>query len=123
MFNFFASKKGEVLGHLDIIEFVDCKTLTDSPLELEKQMIHAAKLMEATVVDSVFHKFNPYGLSGVIVLAESHFAIHTWPEHNYAAIDLFTCGKIDSKKGIDYLKEVFSPKKIQIKKLVRGLIN
>lgn len=46
----------------------------------------------ATIVETTMHEFNPHGLSGVIVIAESHIAIHTWPEHQYAAIDIFTCG-------------------------------
>ena len=55
-------------------------------------MVEAAEAARATIVKSVFHTFNPWGVSGVIVIEESHLTIHTWPEYKYAAVDLFTCG-------------------------------
>ena len=58
---------------------------------LEAAMVDAAKSAGATVVESVFHRFSPHGLSGVVIIAESHLAIHTWPEHSYASVDVFTC--------------------------------
>ena len=76
--------------------------------------------MQAHVVQSVFHKFNPYGLSGVVVIQESHFAIHTWPEHSYAAVDLFTCGKMEHKIGFDYLAKKFGAKSVRITSFKRG---
>ena len=68
----------------------DLGTLTDLAT-LEKLMVQAAKDAGATVVEHVFHQFSPYGLSGVVIIAESHLAIHTWPEHGFASIDVFTC--------------------------------
>ena len=56
-------------------------------------MTEAAKTAGATVVKTVFHHFSPHGISGVVVIAESHLAVHTWPEHGYASIDIFTCGE------------------------------
>ena len=56
-------------------------------------MVEAAKRAEATIIDVVFHEFNPFGISGVVVIAESHLSIHTWPEHRYAAVDIFSCGE------------------------------
>ena len=58
-----------------------------------KKILEAAKKAKVTIVEKCFHKFSPYGVSGVVVIAESHLAIHTWPEHNYAAVDFFTCNK------------------------------
>ncbi len=83
-------------------------------------MIKATKLMSAHVVCALFHEFNPYGLSGVIVIKESHFAIHTWPEYNYAAVDLFSCGKIDYRTGFKYLAKEFRAKKMCVSNVRRG---
>ena len=89
---------GIALGRQMTIEFYDCKsaTLTDAA-QLEKVFLHAAEVSGAHVVDSVFHSFQPQGVSGVVVISESHFAVHAWPEHDYAAVDLFTCGS-----GVDF---------------------
>lgn len=89
---------GIALGRQMTVEFYDCKsaTLTDAA-QLEKVFLHAAEVSGAHVVDSVFHSFQPQGVSGVVVISESHFAIHAWPEHDYAAVDLFTCGS-----GVDF---------------------
>lgn len=70
---------------------IDTAILTDKDL-LEKILHQGATDAGATIVETTIHEFNPHGLSGVIVIAESHIAIHTWPEHHYAAIDIFTCG-------------------------------
>jgi len=56
-------------------------------------MLEAATLAKATIIKAHFHQFVPQGVSGSVIIAESHFNIHTWPENNYAAVDLFTCGK------------------------------
>ena len=89
---------GVALGRQMTIEFYDCKsaTLTDAAA-LEKVFLRVAELSGAHVVDSVFHSFQPQGVSGVVVISESHFAVHAWPEHDYAAVDLFTCGS-----GVDF---------------------
>ncbi|MGJ8655190.1 MAG: adenosylmethionine decarboxylase [Akkermansiaceae bacterium] len=70
---------------------IDVSILKDKLL-LETLLHKAATDAGATIVETTLHEFNPHGLSGVIVIAESHIAIHTWPEHQYAAIDVFTCG-------------------------------
>ena len=72
---------------------------------IEKIMKAAAEICGATVVQSVFHLFNPHGISGVVLIAESHLAIHTWPEFSYAAVDVFTCGNtVNPWQAVDYLK-------------------
>ncbi len=71
-------------------------------------MIHAAKEAGATVISSNFHHFSPFGVSGVVVIQESHLAIHTWPEYRYAAVDLFTCGNsVEPWISLDLLKKAF----------------
>lgn len=81
------------LGRHILVEFHGCSAeiLNDVPL-IEQEMLEAARKSGATIINSVFHHFSPFGVSGVIVIQESHLAIHTWPEYRYAAVDLFTCG-------------------------------
>lgn len=67
-------------------------------------LIDGAKKSGATVLSDHFHHFGEgYGLTGVIVLAESHISIHTWPEKNYAAIDVFMCGTCDPEVAVDHI--------------------
>jgi len=84
------------LGRHLIIEVYGCsfEKLNDAE-KLRKVMISAAKRAGATILGDFFHKFNPHGVSGIVVIAESHISIHTWPEYGYAAIDIYTCGDID----------------------------
>lgn len=81
------------LGRHILVEYYGCsqRILTDASL-LEQVVVKAAKDAGATVLNSTFHHFSPVGTSGVVVIQESHLAIHTWPEFGYAAVDLFTCG-------------------------------
>lgn len=87
-------KKGlNALGTHLLIEFYNCdKKILDDEKSIEGLFIQAARKAKATVVERVFHKFSPHGVSGVVVISESHLAVHTWPEYGYAAVDVFTCG-------------------------------
>lgn len=81
------------LGRHVLVELYGCSNeLLNDVSFIEKAMVEAAETAGATVINSTFHHFSPYGVSGVVVIQESHLAIHTWPEYGYAAIDLFTCG-------------------------------
>ena len=83
----------QALGRHLLLELFDCDAEAINSLDTVKaSMVEAAKRAQATIVDVVFHEFNPFGISGVVVIAESHLAIHIWPEHRYAAVDVFTCG-------------------------------
>src|SRR4249920_1299043 len=97
------------LGRHILVEFIGCNSdvLNDVAL-IEKGMITAAQDAGATVIQSTFHHFSPFGVSGVVVIQESHLAIHTWPEYQYAAVDLFTCGEtVDPWVSFEHLKKVF----------------
>lgn len=99
--------KMEFLGRHILVEYYNCdeNILKDHKL-VEEYMIQAAKEAKATVVESCFHHFNPWGVSGAVIIAESHLTIHTWPEFGYAAVDLFTCGDtINPWVGFDYLEK------------------
>lgn len=81
------------LGQHIVAEFYDCNAqVLKDPQQIETIMCQAALDAGATIVSKVFHTFSPYGVSGTVIVAESHLAIHTWPEYGYAAVDLFTCG-------------------------------
>lgn len=84
-------------------------------------MIEAAKAIEVEVLHSYFHRFQPQGITGVLVIAESHLTIHTWPEFDYAAVDIFTCGDTSLlAKAVSLLKERLFAKEVSEKKIKRG---
>lgn len=113
------------LGRHILVEFLGCKSdiLNDVSI-IEKGMVDAAKNAGATVINSTFHHFSPWGVSGVVVIQESHLAIHTWPEYQYAAVDLFTCGDtVDPWVSFDHLKKVFGATNHSALEMYRGNIN
>jgi S-adenosylmethionine decarboxylase len=118
-------KKGkEVLGYHILLEFHGCPShiIKDSSL-VESILLKAAQVSGVHIVKSFFHRFNPHGLSGVIVISESHFTIHTWPEYSYVAIDFFSCTKdVNLERGIEYLKKKLNPKSVSRIELKRGIV-
>ena len=104
------------LGRQVTIEYYECgaKALLDRD-RVEKALLKAADDSGANIISSSFHKFEPQGISGVVVIAESHFTVHAWPEHDYAAVDIFTCGNsIDLKLAINSMKDSFESKNVII---------
>ncbi len=97
------------LGRHILVEFSGCNAeVLNDVSKIEKAMIDAAQIAGATVINSTFHHFSPWGVSGVVVIQESHLAIHTWPEYRYAAVDLFTCGdSVDPWVSFEHLKKAF----------------
>ena len=112
------------LGQHVLAEFFECDpNILNSNDKVEKYMVDAALECGATIVQKCFHMFSPYGVSGVVIISESHLAIHTWPELGYAAVDLFTCGtKCDPKVAYEFLKKKFSSKRASFTELKRGII-
>lgn len=95
----------------------------DQPELIDTTLRAAAIAAGATILHSHFHHFSPNGgVSGVVVLAESHISIHTWPERGYAALDIFMCGTCNPYKAIPLLKEAFTPGTVQVGEQRRGLI-
>jgi S-adenosylmethionine decarboxylase proenzyme len=82
----------------------DCTVLNDRPT-IEQLMKDAAVAAGAVIVNTVFHTFSPQGISGVVVIEESHLSIHTWPEYGYAAVDFFTCGECIPEQAYEILKK------------------
>lgn len=113
------------LGKHVIVELYDCNTeIINNQALMEQVMVDAVQISGATLVKTVFHKFSPHGITGIAVVAESHFAIHTWPEYGYCAFDIFTCGDlIDNHKAIEYFKNKLSAQKISIVEMERGVLN
>lgn len=110
------------LGKHLLIEFFACdeEILANADL-VEKAMNAAALAANATIINSIFHRFTPYGVSGAVIIAESHLTIHTWPEYAYAAVDVFTCGEeVDPYKSYEYLKTAFMSKSDKIIEEQRG---
>ncbi len=103
-----------------LVDMWGATNLTDGQ-EIEEVLKTSAINAKATILNSYIHRFEPHGVSGVVVLAESHISIHTWPEEGYCAIDIFMCGGHDPNLAIKVLQEYFNPKKIDIKSYKRGI--
>lgn len=113
------------LGVHYLLELADCNQdkLNNCDL-IEALMLKAAKDAGATIVSYKFNTFNPQGISGFVVIAESHLSIHTWPEYKYAAIDIFTCGDPNLvEKCKDNLVHSFEANDYQVYHLNRGVLD
>ena len=111
------------LGRHILAEFYECDpAMLNDPAAIEQAMNEAAEVSGATIVQSVFHMFSPYGVSGVVVVAESHLAVHTWPEYGFAAVDFFTCGEVDAGAAIRCLEERFGAGRVTSREIERGVL-
>lgn len=114
----------QALGRHLLVELYQCdrKVLTDVR-KVEAIMVGAAKQAKAQVIDTVFHTFNPHGISGIIVIAESHLAIHTWPEYAFASVDVYTCGsEINPWLAYAHLVRKFHAKHTTALEMKRGIL-
>ena len=118
------SDSAKPLGYHYFFEFYDCSTHKLSLIEpVRKAMLEAAEYSGATIVKDVFHQFSPQGVSGVVVIEESHLSIHTWPEHGYAAVDFFTCSlKTYPKKAMQHLAKELGSTRSEMQYFERGSI-
>ncbi|MCM8813312.1 MAG: adenosylmethionine decarboxylase [Candidatus Omnitrophica bacterium] len=104
-----------------ILEFWEAKNINSIP-KIKKTFRDAIKACGATLLRMDMHKFTPYGgVSGMAIISESHFSIHSWPEYNYAAIDIFVCGTVDPYQALPALKKGFQTEKVQVVDLKRGI--
>jgi S-adenosylmethionine decarboxylase len=106
-----------------ILELFDCDPDKINNLEHVKgSLVEAARRVQATIVATVFHEFNPFGISGFVVIAKSHLSIHTWPEYRYAAVDIFSCGDMFQPEVVaKYLVEQFGADRTSIVEMQRGI--
>lgn len=115
----------KALGIHLLIEFWSCNRQKIDDMDyLETIMARAAEVAGATVLKTAFQDFNPQGVSGVVVIAESHLTIHTWPEHGYAAVDIFTCGStVDPWKATRFLESELEAADTQVRDFQRGMLS
>ncbi|MBT9168228.1 MAG: S-adenosylmethionine decarboxylase proenzyme [Syntrophomonadaceae bacterium] len=113
------------LGRHVLAEFYGCpEEILNDIQRIERTMVDAALEAGAEIREVAFHKFSPQGVSGVVVISESHLAIHTWPELGYAAVDVFTCGdKVDPWVSTNYLKEHFAADRLSAQEITRGIFD
>lgn len=113
------------LGKQLIIELFQCdSTILNDLNTLEHHMLEAVKLSGATIIKPFFHQFSPHGITGVVVVAESHFSLHTWPEYGYCALDIFTCGEsVNGHDALDYLKKHLKAANASVMEIKRGVLD
>lgn len=119
-----AHSQEKALGKQLLIELYGCDTLLINDAKvIENVLLEAARLAGATIITHTFHTFSPQGVSGVVVVAESHLAIHTWPEAGYCAIDIFTCGDLtDNHKAFAYIAQSLKAASSSLTELRRGIL-
>jgi len=112
------------LGRHLLVELHGCQPELLKRVDVVREiLVGAARACGATIVDVAFHEFNPFGVSGVVVIAESHLSIHTWPEYRYAAVDVFTCGEvIQPEAAVAYLASRFRCKNPSVVEMKRGIL-
>lgn len=111
----------ERIGSHLLCDMWKCSDIDDDVEVLEKLLLEAAVAAKATILEVVKKKFYPEGATVLLLLAESHISLHSWPEYDYVAIDVFTCGKeMDPEAAISYLKNALNPQEMVIKKVSRG---
>ena len=121
--DYFVNRDGlEFAGTHLLIEMWGATRLDDATA-IEAALREAALAAGATVLHAHTHRFSPFGgVSGVVVLAESHISIHTWPERDYAAIDIFMCGDCHPYDTVPVLRRAFEPDSVQLAEHKRGLM-
>ncbi|MFT5617522.1 MAG: spermidine synthase [Arenicella sp.] len=114
--------ENQSLGRYVLAEIYGCsEKLLNQVAFLEKVMVESAQKANATVLNSTFHHFAPIGVSGVVVIQESHLAIHTWPEYGFASVDIFTCGEtVNPWDALEYLKTALKASHISAIEMKRG---
>ena len=120
--DYFVERDGVLYAgtHL-LVDLWDAQGLDDLAA-IDRALRACAEAAGATVLGGDFHRFEPNGVSGVLLLAESHISIHTWPERGFAALDLFMCGECNPYAGIEALKRAFEPRQITLAEHKRGII-
>lgn len=112
----------ETRGQHLLIEFRGCAgPVLNDCAALQTLMERAVEAAQATIVKSVFHTFAPQGVTGVVVVEESHFSVHTWPEHGYVAVDVYTCGECHPERAREVLREGLSATSTEWMLIERGL--
>ncbi len=110
------------LGRQLVVELWGCERSTDDPKAIRQALLQAVERARATLIEVQVHPFNPHGVSGMAMLAESHIAVHTWPEIGYVALDVFTCGEGVAPEGaVEVLCDLFRPQHTSVVEIRRGI--
>ena len=103
-----------------LVDLYACKADLDNVEFLAEVLKTAAQKMGSKIIKTISHKFSPSGVTIIIILAETHISIHTWPEHKYAALDIFICSeKIDPEIGWQAVKDLLLPSSFEVRKMIR----
>jgi S-adenosylmethionine decarboxylase len=122
--DYFVERDGQKFAGMHLLIDIWGASSLDSPELIDKTLCDGAVAAGATILHSHFHHFSPNGgVSGVVVLAESHISIHTWPERNFAALDVFMCGECDPYKVIPFLQAAFDPTTVEVDEQRRGIVS
>ena len=112
----------KTIGRHLIAEYYQCDAHVLNDVDgVREAMLDAARAVGATILGDVFHAFTPHGVSGTVVIAESHLSIHTWPENGYVAVDIYTCGGLDPRKGFELLADRLQAQSSRVQEVLRGL--
>lgn len=112
----------ETMGRHVIAELWGCNFEKINDIEfIERTFVDAALKSGAEVREVAFHKFAPHGVSGVVIISESHLTIHSFPEHGYASIDVYTCGDLDPSIAADYIAEALGAEIRENIEIPRGM--
>lgn len=114
-----------MLGYHYLVDYFGCNLhIINDAVLLEEALPKIIRHNKGTILGSRFHQFTPHGVTGVILLAESHFAIHTWPEFQQVCLDIFSCGEnLDSLGIINTIKDLVSAKDLNLVTHLRGQDN
>jgi len=113
----------DTVGAHILADFWGCDyTRLNDAGELRRALHRAAEVAKMTVLGEEWHQFSPCGLTGMLLLAESHISIHTYPESGYAAVDIFTCGGGETDKALEHLQDVLQPVKVRKYNIRRGVL-
>jgi S-adenosylmethionine decarboxylase len=122
--DYFVERDGQKFAGMHLLVDLWGATNLADPGLIDRALREAAVTAGATILHSHFHHFSPNGgVSGVVVLAESHISIHTWPERDFAAVDIFMCGACDPHLAIPVLREAFNPSDVRLDEQRRGLVD
>lgn len=116
---------GQPLGVQLLAEIWECDQDKLNDIKtIQNIMVNAAKKADAEIREVVFHRFEPQGVSGVVVISESHLTIHTWPELSYAAVDIFTCGEhVDPWVALEHITQDLNAEDANVMEISRGMKN
>lgn len=110
-----------VAEHL-LVEYHGCdRELLNDESRIRELMCRAAEAAGARVVAEVFHRYRPQGVTGVLLIEESHFSVHTWPEYGYAALDFYTCGECHPERADVFLRKALGVERAEVMLIRRGL--